>query len=185
MNFNRRGFTLVELFLVAALTGIVMLAISSSYISGIRIWRSVKELRLTEDSKIFIAMEKIKRELKGYIRDFGEIPLEGDDRELSFSSLSGLQIVKVTYYFDAGRKGLFKKVVKFSDSLKDKMKEKKTRLFDARDVRFDYFFYKGQEEEGDYWIKEFTEEKDGLPQVVRFTIKRDGEEFAEHVFIPY
>ena len=175
---------MVEVFLVAALLGMVLLAIFSTYNAGIRIWRSIKELKLVEDRRFFIAIEKIRKELMGYIRDFDDISFEGDDKEgLSFPSISNLDIVKVTYHFDKNRDGLLRKVVRFSDSLKDKMEERTTELFDADDVQLYYLFYDAGEETGD-WITCFTEEEEGIPEAIRFDITRKGEKFSEYVFLP-
>ena len=191
MNFRTRssasikGFTLIEVFLAAALMGIILLTIFSAYASGIRIWRSVKELGLAENSKVFIAMEKIERELKGYMRDFKEIGLEGDKEELSFPIVSGREILKVTYQFDKNRKLFLKKTAKFSESLKESILEKKDVLFGAKNVRFEYFFYDPANETGNYWISDFAEEDDGVPQAVRFTITVNDKEFSKYVFIPF
>ena len=81
---NNRGFTLVEIFLVAALVGVLLLTIFSTYSAGIRIWKATEELKLTEDRGFYIAMEKIRRDLMGYLRGFRAVRFNGEENELLF-----------------------------------------------------------------------------------------------------
>ena len=180
---NNRGFTLVEIFLVAALVGVLLLTIFSTYSAGIRIWKATEELKLTEDREFYIAVEKIKRGLMGYLRGIKDIKFNGKENELLFPSVSGTDIVEVNYYFDKGDNRFLKKVSKYSDSLKDDIKPAASRFFDAEDIRFNYLFYDTQEEVGN-WVTSFTEEESGIPEAIRFDIKRNGEEFSEYVFMP-
>lgn len=183
MRRNTRGFTLVEAFLVAASLGIVLMTIFSSYSSGIRIWRATEKLRLVEDRRFYVCIEKIKRELMGYIRDFEDVNFAGDKEELSFPSLSDLNIVQVTYLFDKNRNCLLKKVIKFSESLKERMDETTSKLFDAEDVQFSYLFYDSKDKVGS-WISGFSEKENGVPEAIRIDIKRNNEQCSKYVFIP-
>jgi len=184
MNFKRnKGFTLIELFLVTALIGMILLALFSAFNSGINIWRSVKDLELIKDRKISISIEKMKRELMGYIRDFEDVSFEGDRNGVSFPSISGLDIVKITYSFNKGRRKLLKKVVKYNEIFEGKISEKSTNLFDARSVQF---YYLCHDELGKVagWDTKFSEEKNDTLEAIRIDITRNNEEISEYIFIP-
>lgn len=184
MRINKKtGFTLVEVFLVASLFGAILLAIFSAYTAGMRVWRSVRDLRLAEDRKFVIAVEKVKREISSYIRDFEDINFEGDKKELSFPCMSGYQIVTVTYSFDKGRKALTRKEQKFSESLKDEMEAKKRTLLEADDINFSYLLYDDTENEGS-WVTKFSEEEKEIPDIVKVDIRKDDRTKTVFVFIP-
>jgi len=174
---------MLELILVTALMSMVLLAIFSTYAAGIRIWRAIRDSDISGDREFFIGTEKIRMELSGYIRDFKDIEFEGKAEELTFPGISGLDIVKITYEFDKNGDALLRKAVKYSDSLKEKMDERTTRLLEAEDIEFYYLFY-DPEKETAQWVSDFTEEDSGIPEAVRLDIVKDGEEFSEYVFLP-
>ncbi|RKY41498.1 MAG: hypothetical protein DRP85_06055 [Candidatus Makaraimicrobium thalassicum] len=178
-----RGFTLVEVFLIAALLGIVLFTIFSSYAAGVRIWRAVRSIDFIEDRRFFLSFEKAKKELAGYMRDFEGIVFWGDRSGLSFPYFSGSEIVEITYQFDKGHQALLRKVIKFSESLKDEMKEEVTELFDAREIEFSYLFYDKTEGIAS-WISSFSEEDSGIPEAIKLDIRRGGKEYSRIVFIP-
>jgi len=182
-RFNK-GFVLVEVFLAAALLGGVLLAIFSAYTSGVRVWQRVVELRSIEDERFFIAFEKVKRELAGYLRSFDSIEFRGDSETLNFPYVRGLEIVKTAYSFDEGRRCFLRKTTRFSGSLKDEMSGEVTELFTADDVRMSYLFHE-QDMGSAGWIGSFSAEENGVPRAVKFDITRAGKKFSKFVFIPH
>lgn len=183
MNFRNKGFTLVEVFLAAALLSIVLLTIFSAYTSGIRIWRTVKGVRFVSERRVPLSIEKVRRELAGYVRDFEEIEFEGNGKSLSFPGISDSGIVEITYLFDKGRHAFSRKSVKFSDSLKDKMRADVAELFSARKVEFSYLYY-DEEEGAGVWLSDFSEEDDGIPEAVKLDITIGKKKFSRFVFLP-
>ncbi|MBL7073295.1 MAG: prepilin-type N-terminal cleavage/methylation domain-containing protein [Candidatus Omnitrophica bacterium] len=194
---TNKGFTLVELFLAVSLFGIIMVTIFSTYAAGIRIWRTVKSVELIENRKFILTMEKIRRELYGRIRnmDDEELQFTGDDESVSFPYLNGAQIVVVTYYYNSGKDALMRKEIKFTESLKDKMDKKITKLFDARSVKFSYLYAPsdaGETEDGKEasilggWVDSFEEKDDGVPKAVKFDMKFKGKEerIEKIIFFP-
>ena len=169
--------------MVTALMSMLLLAIFSAYASGIRIWRSIKESGLAQDRRFYISTEKIKSELKGCIRDFKDIEFEGDKDKLIFPSVADLTIVTTTYKFDKKKKALMKEVVKFSESLKDKMEKRTIELFGADAVKFSYLFY-DKKVEAAKWDEDFKREENGIPEAVKFDITRKGKRSKIYVFIP-
>jgi len=194
---TNKGFTLVELFLTVSLFGIIMLTIFSTYAAGIRIWKTVKSVELIEDRKFILTMEKIRGEMYGRIRnmDDEELQFKGDDGSVSFPYLEGAQIVEVTYYYNSGKDALMRKEIKFTESLKDKMDKKITKLFDARGIKFSYLYAPSEAEETEDatessilggWVDSFEEKEDGVPKAVKFDIKIKGkkERIEKIIFFP-
>ncbi|MFH1752883.1 MAG: hypothetical protein ABH875_01750 [Candidatus Omnitrophota bacterium] len=185
MSFNHRGFTLVEVFLVAMLMGVLLLTIFSSYVAGAKIWRSARELQLSQDRRFHISIAKIRRELKGYLRDFEDIELEGGEREFTFPAIAGTDIVKVTYIFNRPQKAFLRKSFIYSESLKDKMAEKTTELFKADDVKIAYLFSEWTDsEEFINWSDGFSREYGVELDAVRLNVSREGEESSIYVYMP-
>ena len=180
---KKSGFTLVEVFLVTALFGVILIAIFSAYTAGVRIWKSVNDLDLAEKRNFAIPVEKIKKEISSYLRDFEDINFEGDKKEISFPAISGLQIVMVSYSFDKNRKALLRKKRKFSESLKDKMHEEKRELLKADDVDFSYLIYDDAEALGT-WVTKFSEEDDQIPKAIKLDIRINETNKSVIIFIP-
>jgi prepilin-type N-terminal cleavage/methylation domain-containing protein len=185
MNSNK-GFTLIEVFLVAMLVGVVLMAIFSAYVGGAKIWRAAGELGLSEDRRFYIGMEKIHKELRGYMRGYKDIPFEGGETELTFPRISGSRIKEITYRFDGNRRAFTREAVTHSESLKEKMKKEKAVLFDADSVELAYFI-KGKDEaetEGMEWASDFSAEEGEIPAAIRVDIKRNKKMESKYVFLP-
>ena len=180
---RREGFTLIELLMVTAILSMVLLAIFSTYSSGIRIWRGVKEAGLLEKRELYTSLEKIKRELMGHIRDFSHIEFEGSRDKLIFPAASKEGVMHMTYYFDKNSNTFFRESYRFSDSLKEKMDRKKREAFSADGVEFSYLFYDLEKETG-VWMTDFEEAKEGVPEAVKLDIRMGQEELNEYIFIP-
>ena len=181
---NRKsGFTIIETFLVAALFGIILVTIFSSYTAGIRIWTSVRNLKLIEDRKFTIASEKMKKEIMSYIRKFDKAPLKGDKKKLSFPVISRLEIVEVNYVFDKGEKAILRKEKRISESLKDKINIKTSELFKCQDIAFNYLIYNKESKVGS-WVNNFSIEDEQALKAIRIDIKQNNATEAILVFIP-
>ncbi|MFH1395030.1 MAG: hypothetical protein ABIH09_02615 [Candidatus Omnitrophota bacterium] len=188
-RLNTKGFTLIEVFLAASLLGIILVTIFSTYASGVRIWKTVKQVNLIADRKFVLTKEKVKREILGYVRDFEDIKLKGDDESFSFPAVVDSDIVELTYFYDKGEDALMCKTVKYSDSLKEKMKKRESKVFDAEDVEFSYLFYDEADGEGSgAWLASFEQEESGIPKAIKLIIeveKQDKkEEITEIIFLP-
>ena len=190
MNFKKclsrnKGFSLVEVFLVTAILGVVLVTLFSAYAAGVKIWRTANKLELIKDRRFIISMEKITEELSGYIRDFEneDVEFEGDKNKISFPFFSGSQVVQLTYTFDKNQKYLVKKINKISDSLKDKMQVEKTKLFDASSLTFQYLLSDEMNNTA-YWASSFSEKDNGVPAAVKMIINRNDQDAEEFIFIP-
>jgi len=185
----------VELFLAVSLFGIILVTIFSTYASGIRIWKTVKIVESIENRKFILTMEKIRREMLGRIRNFEDIKFTGDTERVSFPYCDASEIVEVTYFFDKGEDALMRKTVKFSESLKEQMDAKETKLFNAKDVEFSYLYEPKDSGEIELetetsllggWEMSCEEEKNGVPKAVKLDIKIEGEEerIEKIIFFP-
>jgi len=183
MRICKKGFSLVELFLVTALMGIILAALFSAFTSGIRVWRMAQELKIAQERRFVISTEKMKAELMGYIRDFKEISFEGDKTKLTYPSISPKGIAALTYKIDKAKKALVKEEVKFSDSLKDKMRPKRTRLFSANKAVFSYLLLNSTKTSAS-WNNSFSTEKDGIPQAIKMEATIDGVKKEAYIFLP-
>lgn len=179
----RNGFTLVELIMVTALLSMVLLAIFSTYSSGIRIWREVTSAGILEKRELYTSLEKMKRELMGHARDFTHIEFEGSRDKLIFPAVSKEGILHMTYYFDKNANIFFKESYRFNDSLKEEMDKEKREAFSADGVEFSYLFYDFEKEEGG-WTTDFEEAEEGVPEAVKLNIRIGEEELNEYIFIP-
>ncbi|MFH1836543.1 MAG: hypothetical protein ABH862_00320 [Candidatus Omnitrophota bacterium] len=184
---NKKGFTLVEVFLTASLLSIVLISIFATYTAGIRIWRTVRRTETIMDKKLFIATEKMRKEIYGYIRKFEEVEFEGDQKKLSFPAVSGNNIIEVTYTFKPGKDALIRETSKVSESLKESGEKTKTILFEAQSLKFSYLYPEETEEgmEGlGGWTDSFSEEEDGPPKAIKMEIKKDGKKEERIIFLP-
>ncbi len=174
---------MVELLLVSALIGLVLMTIFAAYASGVKLWRNIRNVELLEDKRVYLGMEKFRREMSEFIRDFEEIEMEGDQEKVVFPHVSGTGIFAVTYEFDKNKDGLVRKRVKHSESLKDKMDEDIALVFDADRVEFSYLFYDAEEGVGS-WIESFTLSENGVPEAIKLKITKGEVESERYIFIP-
>ena len=180
---SKKGFTLVEVFLAATLVGMILLTIFSTYSSGFKIWKATHSISSETKRKFSISMERMDREISGYIRDFEDIIFIGEKDNIVFPYVDGNEIVEVTYFFDKGDDTLWRKTMKFTESLKDKINKDITKLFEADKVEFSYLFYDERERSAS-WEDSFSEEDLAIPDAIRLDIRREGEKISEYVFIP-
>ncbi|MDP8258019.1 MAG: prepilin-type N-terminal cleavage/methylation domain-containing protein [Candidatus Aadella gelida] len=182
---NKKGFSLVEVFLVASLLSIVLGSIFAAYTAGIRVWRNIRETNRIEDAKLFIGAEKMRKELYGYIRNCRDedMEFEGDEKSLSFPTVSGVDIVYVTYTYSPGKDALMREEVVDTESLKAKKRKKKTKMFEAEKLEFSYLYPDDDENMGG-WTESFSEIDDGPPRAIKIDVKRNKEKKTKIIFMP-
>lgn len=187
-----KGFTFIELVIVSSVLAIVMLAIYSSFISGMRLWERSKNLSQHE-RKAIIGLEKFSSQLRQAI-DFPSIGFNGTKNILSFPLIlkekeegrTAEEIVKVTFEFDPGNKSLKKSIERYKDILSEgEGKKVKTEVFlvGIEDVVFAYYYFDVSRPVP--WTEEWAAEAEKpIPMAVKITIKtRDGSKTAT-IFIP-
>lgn len=180
---RNKGFTFVELFLVTAILTVVLATIFSTFAGGVRIWNASQNLRASRDHRFIISMERIRTELKGFIRDCKEITFQGDKDKVSFPAVINARIVEITYRFDKKHDALIKETVQMSDSLKEKMSPAKQELFSARGVNFSYLIFNNKINSGG-WVSTFSSADEGVPRAIKMNINRNNKIISEFIFIP-
>ena len=98
MPRGKKGFTLVETIVTATIFAILAAGVSVSFLSGVKLWQRAKDIDFSKYDAI-LTFEKITRELR-QSSDISSIGFEGDANQVSFPTLIGDTIFKVTYRFD-------------------------------------------------------------------------------------
>lgn len=190
-DFNTRkrssGFTFIEIVIVSSVLAIVMIAIYSSFNSGMMLWQRSRKVSLT-DRKVILGLERIAIQLRQSI-DFQPSNLDpekprgfsGNQHQLSFTFLeryqyevgnekkTGLQISRATYTFDPDKKSLNRKIEKYQDILNGQEGEFKVFISSIDEVEFAYYYL-----DSERVIQQKEEEwkaTDGVPLAVKITFK--------------
>ena len=80
-----KGFTLVELLIVASILGMVALAVLSSFDAGFRTFAHIQTFGGTQ-ADVLLAMERFERDVKNAFR-LSEITFDGGTKEISFPTV--------------------------------------------------------------------------------------------------
>ena len=180
----RRGFTLVELLIVAALLSVVGLAIYSTFSSGILIWKRVNTSLKYEDLNIFF--DKFGKDIRNSFK-FDGIEFAGDRISISIPTLvesKGLDIRtagQVTYIYNSKTKQLTREQRDFANIERGKgvISDK---LTDVADSEFKYYFY-NKETDTYKWEDEYKKEKGNLLGIM-VQVQYKGDKFTKKVNIP-
>ena len=179
-----RGFTLLEILLAIAISGLIVIALTSSYFQVLK----AKEIVEREGEFYFhvrTVLERMERELSSlYYNSEGITSLfKGEENSLTFYSLSPsiafsrYPAVKLTYYLDYGERGgiLMRREEPFL-TLEEKKKEF-VWLRGVKEIKFEYF-------DGKEWKEEWMD-KETLPGEIRVRLEMEsGEEFSTVFLIP-
>lgn len=186
------GFTLVEILIVASVMAIVMLAIYSSFISGLRLWQRSQNLSQIQ-RKVIIGLEKLSSQVRQGI-DFPDIGFNGTKTKFSFPLIIREkdedrvkeEIVKVTFEFDAEDKSLIRSVERYQDILSEgEGKKVSTQTFIPRIEEADFSYYYFVANKPDPWKEEWKpEEGAAIPMAIKVTIKTKDGNKAATIFIP-
>ena len=178
---SRQAFSLTELLLALAITGIVMLSVYSSFLVGIRSWKTVSTTVDTDAQKLFSLCSKQLR--SAYISEKSpELVFNGSLNSLSFistsviaeadpdSRLSELQKNIYSYAVDetSGKQALFYER-QGCFSLSETNAGKKIIADSLTQIRFAFF-------DGDQWKNSWSSNTE-IPRAVKISadFSRDGQ----------
>jgi len=182
MPRGKKGFTLVETIVTATIFAILAAGVSVSFLSGVKLWQRAKDIDFSEYDAI-LTFEKTTRELR-QSSDISSIGFEGDANRVSFPTLIGNTIFKVTYRFDHEEKAMMRGEVSQEDILSGKEEdnyiERKVLLLEG--LSLSYFFFDPELEV--YAWKETWTVPEGIFSAIKFNTQINGEEFNKRVFIP-
>jgi prepilin-type N-terminal cleavage/methylation domain-containing protein len=177
---NKKGFTLVEALLVAAIFSIIAVGIAATLFSGIRLWGWFNSIDSEYADTIF-AFERISQELRQSLNN-SDIGFQGSASEFFFPVLDGGSVTKVIYLFDANEKMLLRKSISLQDVIlgKDDYNERNILFLDEF-----YLDYLAPDiEKNSYAWKDTWEKKEGVFPAVRIKAKLKDEEITKRIFIP-
>jgi len=180
------GFTLVEVLVVAVVFSIIGIGITTSFVSGVKIWRRSEDMARTYNSLI-LTLEKVSRDLRQSVvmPNIGFEAAAGDSaQEFSFPALIGTSIAKITYRFDLQEKTLLRNEVRYEDIISGKQKDNYTEktMLKLDELQISYLYFdkvNNKAEWQDSWKKE-----DGVFRLIKLKGKYNGEEFTKIILIP-
>ncbi|MDP3142735.1 MAG: prepilin-type N-terminal cleavage/methylation domain-containing protein [Candidatus Omnitrophota bacterium] len=189
---RNRGFTLIELLIVASILAVVMLAIYSSFISGLRLWQRSQNLSQIQ-RKVIIGLEKISSQVRQSI-DFPDIGFNGTKTKFSFPLIIREkdedrvkeEIAKVTFEFDAEHKSLIRSAERYQDILLEgdgKKVSAQVLIPRIEEANFSYYYF--DDSKPDPWKEEWKpEEGVAIPMAVKITIRTKDGNKATTIFVP-
>jgi hypothetical protein len=173
---------LIETILAVTIFSFIAVGISTSFFSGMKLWGRAINTDYWRNN-ILLDFESISSELRQSV-NVPDIGFSGDVKSVSFPTISGNNIVKITYSFDP----LKKTIVRSEAGLKDVLAERISGYSPGKSIlSMDEFsvkylqrdVVKGTSEWKSEWDKE-----DGIFTAIKFTLKTHDEEFNKTVFIP-
>lgn len=207
---KQRGFTLMELLLAISIFAVIALCLYSVFSGGIRVWRKQGEgFKYTHGTRL--ALDNIAKELRNaiiYALPIKPLPGEenpqdlqfiGEKTKLSFMTLIGSDIAKVSYWFENNEQqgGVLKRIAFLQKTgFKDDTQKEEVLIQDLSDLSFEYA-YPGESEEvavswKDSWGADSKDSKPKIPKGVRVTLtlkksgenQNEGEIIKKTVFMP-
>jgi len=185
-----KGFLLVELLVVMALSPIVFFSVYSSFSAGIRIWSTVSQKTPEEDVNIFYY--KIQHDLEN-MRRYALVPFDGDKQEFLFISsidarveLGGKRgIGQVRYFYDDTSKTLNREVKDFSQMYTDATGFTTVLLKEVTLFEMSYLFF-NPTEKNPSWSESCTMDGANLPLAmqVSFSTAQNPAKHERVIFIP-
>lgn len=177
------GFTLIEMLMVVTIMSLIATGVASSFLSGMRLWGRVRHQDAAYTAAL-LALEAIAKELRQSV-ELASVRVEGKAQELSFPSVNGTSVVKVTYAYDPRTKRLWRKQVELREIIEETLQphviEGPVLLADGLTMTF--AAPDTQETEGSEWRNEWKPE-DGLPVAIRFEIRLHDDTITKTVFLP-
>ena len=148
-----------------------------------RVWGRVRH-QDTAYTEALLALQAIAKELRQGV-ELASVRVEGKAQELSFPSVNGTSVVKVTYAYDPRTKRLWRKQVELREIIEETLQphviEGPVLLADGLTMTF--AAPDTQETEGSEWRNEWKPE-DGLPVAIRFEIRLHDDTITKTVFLP-
>lgn len=209
MRNNNKAFTLMELLLAVLIFSVMALSLYAIFSSGLRVWRKQQEGFIYGHSTK-LALDRMAKELRNAIKysipttgevseDTKNLRFIGENQKMSFITIAGGNIAKVTYLFEQGenQKGTLKRIIVLQkEGFKEKNQKEEVAIRDLKDCLLKYA-YKGAGEDslpawGDSWGMETSEAASKIPQGVQVILtfeKGKGENKKDEVikktiFIP-
>jgi len=196
---SKKGLTLIEVILSAALSFLVGVIIYAAFNNGLKIMKRIN-LNRNHEYKLMLIFEDLTKELRNTF-EISNIAFEGTGDTLSFPNIVEVNLAddilrpepgRVKYFLN--EENVFCKQQQayweiFREKEEEEGSESKELLWDVSKITFSYCYldntigeYKWKED----WLKE---EQESIPQAVRVKvvikeISGEEKEFVKTVFIP-
>lgn len=127
---DKKGFTFIELLLVVSLFFVIVLAISTAIIQGVKVYYRYEVL--SQDEGALFGLDVLTRDVKSYY-PFSLIPVESEFPLFTFPILVNLNVngpyvdehvAQVTYEYDPEKKVVYRTVERLSYQTMPKMKKR-------------------------------------------------------------
>jgi len=183
-----KGFTLVELLIVASILGVISLTIYSTFNNGLKIWQKVNKPLAEEDLGIFF--DRWTGELRNCIK-FSSLPFNGNKYEFEFPALvnsrrlNNKTVGKISYSYDQQAKAIFRKQQDFSQLYSNEEGAPQQLLSNVESFEFSYYFYDKQKK-AYLWQEDCQSGTVPLAVKIALTITNDAKTnpFIKTVSIP-
>lgn len=175
---NRKGFTLVEILIAAALVPFIAMALYSNFSAGSRLWGTLRKNMPAEQADIFFykAAGDLESAFKTALSAF-----EGGDSKVSFASFSGLDpdfggpdgIARVSYFLDRRKNLILRETQNASEIFRSKPGLEQAVFMEAGSFHIEYF---GEDPltHRFAWTDEWRREDGSLPAAVRFAVESNA-----------
>ena len=167
-----------------AVFSVIAVGIMGAIYSGMRLWGRARTVDFSKGHSL-LAIESFTSELRQSVSvssDYLDSAVfEGDSQTISFPAVVNSGLFEISYRFDAERKALVRRALKFEDILagkKDNYTEK-----DVLELEELSFAYLDKDKEQYTWHNEWTKDK-GAPSAVRLQCRIKDEEYTKIVLIP-
>jgi len=164
---RKRGFTLIEVLVVAVILGITISVIAACLAGGVRAWDAARGFNRLE-AEALAGMAAIEKDLRNTF-EFYAAPFSGEPSAMSFPGLvplegsSALHIGSIRYVWDATRRALLRTARPFPDSEGLDGSEALISNIDALSLEYGS---SGPSRDQTLWISETT----NLPTAVRLRL---------------
>ncbi len=153
---SRGAFTLVELLIVTVIMGVVITAVTSCLIAGVRCWDYARKYGSVE-SDVMIKLEIVHRDFANAFRIYS-IPFDGDARSAAFPALVGTagdesappRVGTIKYFYDAQKQTVFRKSWIFPSG-EPLDGDAEIMITGVSDVKFSFYALPGKGEEVGAW----------------------------------
>lgn len=192
-----KSFTLMELLIAVSIFSVIALCLYSVFSGGIRIWQR-QEQGFRYSHSIRLALDRMAKELRNAINysqpekagletsDEQNLLFLGEAKKVSFMTLIGGEIAKVSYVLEEGadQKGILKRKIVFQkEGFKDENQKEEIVIGDLDGLLFEYAYETGEKNALPEW-KDSWEGEGKIPRGVKITLEFQKEILRKLIFIP-
>ena len=187
---NNRGFSLLELLLVASILPVISFVVFANFSSGMRLWGVLNQPVPDEDLIIFY--RKTSNDFIGTFK-FSLIPFVGGHDKVSFAAAVNTKtelgadrgIGEVSIFYDSALKAIVREDKDISELYK-KTPGHQTLLLKEVEAVHMRFFSSSPEKDGSQWVETWDAKRDQVPSAVKFEFEMGGSEkkYTHTFFIP-